>query len=145
MGFTHYWRTEKQVTKQQFEKLTAATTKVLEAVQRDVPLAFECDEQDKDPEVSADLIRFNGCGEDGHETFYIEREATGFNFCKTARKPYDIAVVAVLCLFEHYTKGNSGVSSDGDADDWAAGLKLAQSVEPKCKMPSALEGARKAV
>lgn len=35
-------------------------------------------------------------GEDSHETFSLTREAQDFEFCKTAQKPYDEVVVAVM-------------------------------------------------
>lgn len=47
-----------------------------------------------------------------------------FNFCKTARKPYDAVVTAVLMRAKlHY--GNAvDVSSDGTWDEWAQGRAL---------------------
>lgn len=40
-------------------------------------------------------IAFNGVGDDGHETFYLSREAR-HHFVKTLRKPYDTAVACIL-------------------------------------------------
>jgi len=80
------------------------------------------------------MIRFNGKDDEGHETFMLTPDPSDFNFCKTAQKPYDLVVVAILCLLAHRT--DTGVSSDGDRSDWAEGLKLAQRVAPDCQMPS---------
>jgi hypothetical protein len=77
------------------------------------------------PEVSKDLIRFNGLGEDGHETFLVLRDEGGFAFCKTVRKPYDALVVATLALMNHYAPGAWRYKSDGDPEDWEEGLQLA--------------------
>ena len=49
-----------------------------------------------------------------------------FSFCKTARKEYDIIVVAILCAIEQiYGNELVKISSDGDMKtDWAAGRAL---------------------
>lgn len=90
------------------------------------------------PEVDAERIWLNGQGPDyDHETFLItaKRELPydganpdilGWSFCKTARKPYDVLVVATLA----YLAQNWGfeIGSDGGPDDWVEGLKLASDV-----------------
>ena len=47
-------------------------------------------------------------------------------FCKTARKPYDKYVVAVLCAIYHVylqmEKTVMNISSDGNTEDWTEGL-----------------------
>lgn len=58
------------------------------------------------------VIRFNGVGELSHETFLIERFSREFEFCKTNRKPYDLAVCGVLILISLYADGGE-ISSDG--------------------------------
>ena len=93
-----------------------------------VPIKSEYDEN-KLPVFDDDKIRFNGVEDDGHETFYIERnfqrsdertDDTGkfFDFCKTASKPYDVNVCCCLIIFKHYFKDDFDVRSDGDNDDW---------------------------
>lgn len=90
-------------------------------------------------------IKLNGKGDLMHEDF-IMRETfldnfhnyslddwrheryNGFNFCKTARKPYDTVVVACLIVLQHYLKDWIKVSSDGDELDWELGLRLAKRV-----------------
>ena len=42
-----------------------------------------------------------------------------FYFCKTAYKPYDFAVVALLVIAKHHLKDDIKVSSDGTDNDWA--------------------------
>ena len=46
-----------------------------------------------------------------------------FEFCKTAQKPYDKYVVAMLIAVAQITDSIS-VSSDGDQEDWLEGLQL---------------------
>lgn len=48
-----------------------------------------------------------------------------YNFCKTAGKPYDAAVTAVLSIVNHYAAAVFAISSDGEAQDWADGIRLA--------------------
>ncbi len=73
---------------------------------------------------------FNGIGADSHETFGFSRQKddlpatwVDFNFCKTAMKPYDKVVVAILKLAEHCFEGFSW-SSDGDDNDHKEGTIL---------------------
>lgn len=84
------------------------------------------------------MIWFNGIGEDGHETFVFEQSHTissydrkneqgqYFSFCKTARKPYDTAVVACLIILKHYFGDDLVVRSDGNPKEWAEGLQAVQ-------------------
>lgn len=92
-----------------------------------IELAFEFDVQ-KPPEVSNEMIRFNGVADEGHETFILfKKKQTGgiddgqsryFYFCKTARKPYDLAVCLVLLSLANHAKSMK-ITSDGDWDgDW---------------------------
>ena len=41
-----------------------------------------------------------------------------FDFCKTARKPYDTIVVAILWFLQREFPDHILVSSDGDIDDF---------------------------
>lgn len=100
-------------------------------------LAFEYDEPEREPVFSENLIRFNGVGDEGHETFVVTPSARDFEFCKTARKPYDTAVVAILCLLHHHTEIE--VSSDGVPEDWWRGLEFARRIEPACQLPPKIQ------
>jgi hypothetical protein len=62
--------------------------------------------------------------EDGHETFYISpRYTKEWNFCKTARKPYDTVVVAFLVMLNDVNPDFTW-SSDGEDEDHEAGRKI---------------------
>lgn len=94
-----------------------------------VKIRYECD-IDKVPEVSDTMIRFNGNGNDGHETFILFKQKPKgeswqrnpkeyFYFCKTARKDYDVAVGLVLLRAAKNAPGVLKISSDGDwENDW---------------------------
>lgn len=66
------------------------------------------------PTITDTLVSFNGCEKNSHETCYISLDEGEFNFCKTARKPYDTAVCVCLLCFKHYFGNNMEIYSDGD-------------------------------
>lgn len=75
-------------------------------------------------------INFNGAGEYAHENLLLREhfnQNESFNFCKTARKPYDTCVTACLIVLKHYLGDNVDIGSDGERTDWIAGLFLVRS------------------
>lgn len=128
MGYTHYFPHKRNFTIAEFQKLGEITKKIIAA--SNVPVAWESDEPTKPVEITDDLIRFNGAGyDDGHETFYLPRCADGFIFCKTARKPYDIIVVAVLTACRKQFPDALDIGSDGNSGDWMQGAGLYASIK----------------
>ncbi len=77
------------------------------------------------PEFSSKAVVFNGVGENSHETFYIEKKDIDLNFCKTARKPYDLLVCA--CLIAAADILNYTISSDGNLNDWQPAISFYKS------------------
>jgi hypothetical protein len=78
-------------------------------------------------ETNVDL---NGIGELSHEPFVFPGEP-GFNFCKTAGKPYDAVVTACLMVArDHFPIKTLEIDSDGDwnSGDWNDGANLYASV-----------------
>lgn len=137
MGYSHVFETKRNVPVQQWVQITDAFKKVVLNLPEfsqtagsyypDVPikLQYECDE-DKAVVIDNDIIRFNGDGENGHETFLLCRakfsNETFYDFCKTNRKPYDFAVCAALILTDHYAPGCYRIVSDGTAEEWMPAL-----------------------
>jgi hypothetical protein len=130
MGYTHYYYQTKTFPQKKWESLALDTFKIVEYCKKcDIDVDFECDSQ-KEPEISDTMIRFNGRGNEGHETFILFKQKPKseswqrnskeyFYFCKTARKPYDVAVGLVLLRAEKNAPGVLKVSSDGDWEhDW---------------------------
>ena len=124
MGYTHYWmccagRLPTQAVATLQEILTAAYEEGVVQYERDDTLP---------PVVTETQVRFNGVDEQGHETFLFDmgdsnRRSDGFrfDFCKTARKPYDTVVMKVLIVLKYYLGDALKVTSDGRFDDeWAA-------------------------
>lgn len=131
MGYTHYWTTTTAFTESEWIEFKKMATGILcEATQapHNISLADDDDEPRSITDMLAwavddDRIRFNGCGADGHETFAVTRAGVGRNFCKTARKPYDTVVVAVLMAAANACPVFTW-TSDGDGADHAEGAKL---------------------
>ena len=129
MGYTHYWK-EKPLC----SRLNPTWRKFIEDArtllwcEESLELAWrELDIEDA-PLVSYEGgIRFNGIGLDGHETFVLERIETEFGFCKTAYKPYDKLVTAVLSLAKYHTILYD-VSSDGEPHEWDDGVEYASKI-----------------
>lgn len=74
-----------------------------------------------EPVFRPDLVWINGDGMEGldHETFWVPGKPDGFNFCKTARKPYDAVVVASLVwAIVNEADGWENIGSDGTWEDW---------------------------
>jgi len=108
-----------------------------------------------EPQFTDDTIGFNGNehqmvdGEEqnlSHETFRLDRtyhpeswerpekEGGYGQFCKTARKPYDLLVCGVLILLKYYFP-KSEVSSDGNYEDWKAARIWYQVTFPDRQLP----------
>lgn len=128
MGHSHYW--EGKVNDR--EKCARDIVRLLES--SSVPLADGLATEGTSPIVDAESVWFNGVGDDGCETFSLVWDSTDFNFCKTGRRPYDIVVMAALCIGAYY---GLSVSSDGDTKEWQPGLELARTIIPDCSMPVA--------
>ena len=121
MGYTHYWSNKGAMSDAEWEAITTAARAII--AKSDVLVVFESDEPTRKPVVSKTAIRFNGIGEDGHETFCIGPDGTEFEFCKTAHKDYDEVAVAILIAASHYCS-KFHWSSDGWLSEHADGLQL---------------------
>ena len=114
MGYTRYWeRTEKKID--------------ADLICYVMDVIADCDKKGitirngggtGNPIVTLDGIYING-NKDGdlcHETFYLEDKPSKFEFCKTARKPYDYAVRKIL----KYAEENgfvTNVRDDGENEE----------------------------
>ena len=129
MGYTHYFPQTRDFTNDEWSEIVDFT-KTLVKEHRNI-LANAMGEAGTEPEVTSDHISLNGIEDASHETFEITRKHNiGFNFTKTARKEYDDVVVAILVYVHRIAPGALEISSDGDVEDWAAGVQAAQNVSP---------------
>jgi hypothetical protein len=133
MGYTHYFR-----------RLTGENALAFSLFSRDCWRLFsQCEAQgialagplgDGDPQITMSHVAFNGAAPEDYETFSWSRlvrpwdkdNTAGrvFDCCKTAQRPYDVAVVAALLLAHSYYGDAVSLGSDGDAPDLAPALAL---------------------
>ena len=134
MGYTHYWDQRREFSDTQWMHVCTLAASAIAA--SGVPLDHEY-KADRGPlQIDGDQIVFNGVGDDGHEPFVLRKDKTGFEFCKTNRKPYDTVVVAALILANAIAPDVLHVTSDGDEADWKAGLALAKVCLSDAYIPS---------
>lgn len=126
MGYTHYFEQIQEPENSQWHALVADFKHLYASSMITSPLPIQRETNTPDAPLADDhAIVFNGIGEDGHETFYFPRkEDSNFNFCKTASKPYDLAVVATLILAHHHMPHCYSIRSDGTRADWKDGQHL---------------------
>lgn len=124
MGYTHYFRLNSRLDEETIHKICNDTEKLLERLSKVV--CFDPDEEDSIPKVDSEngVIMFNGKGSDGYEDFHVDMNRTGFNFCKTNYKPYDIAVCGTLLIFAEHALDCFDLSSDGDIEDYQNAISL---------------------
>lgn len=155
MGYTHYWNQRRDFTRAEWRQVCVDIGAILKHVQHElnIPLANGGGDPGTQPEIDAAAIIFNGLGDNAHETFIVNRvrpakeewqSKRGDDFCKTARKPYDLAVTASLCYLSTITRDHDratgepvvgteiySVSTDGDGPDFLAGLQCARDALPR--------------
>jgi hypothetical protein len=136
MGYTHYWNQTKSLTMPQWIVVHKDICSIIKEAGRQ-GIKLEADgygaPRGKAPYRGADFIAFNGAGHESHETFSVcpikDDDGNHGWFCKTARKPYDTAVTAILIYLESIA-GMIKADSDGYRDDWNQGLDLARRAIP---------------
>jgi hypothetical protein len=124
MGYTVYFEQNRPFTLQEWGDIRAAVIPMFHRLKQ-----IKGESGYNRPTISNDTIGFNGDASKGedHESFILGRTARGFQFCKTARKPYDRFVKAVLIIANFYAPGALKVSCDGDdePDCWTEGVRIA--------------------
>lgn len=112
MGYTHYLSNKRAFTEKEWQVFVFRAREIL--AKHAAILANGSGETGSAPRFESDSVAFNGIGDNAHETCLIARESTDFDFCKTAQKPYDVAVVEIYKLTRKIL-GKKGVklSSDG--------------------------------
>ena len=124
MGYTHYFTPV--LDKKHFDTVVD-DIKVIEKATK----LFDSSGETLGVDYRKESFAFNGNASKGeeHETFCLGVGGE-WDFCKTARKPYDVAVVvSLLCL--KYHSPTSDISSDGDSEDWMEGYQLFNVLFPK--------------
>jgi hypothetical protein len=136
MGYTHYYTFKRSSTKtaeqaeNALQQAVKDCTKILKTLKR---RGLRLSGYSANSAKQYGGLNVNGAGDESHETFIVlehfsQNVAHGFNFCKTARKPYDQAIVACLAVLKWRLGECIDVSSDGDAKDWSHGVELAREI-----------------
>ncbi len=125
MGYTHYWTIKNN------DKLGEALASCVPIVEAGKATnVLKGGHGVGDAEASDDRLWCNGDEDKGqdHETFGIWNDSSGHDFCKTARKDYDVYVVACLATIKYIMGDDIDVRSDGGSDDWKRGVAVAKVV-----------------
>ena len=135
MGYTHYWYIADEISQDSWDKFLGDFRLVLPNFENTLDI-----QGDQKLQHDKDMIYLNGIGELSHETFLLERvtNITGFTqrdddglifkFCKTALKPYDIAVCSALIIAKKHFDKSIMISSDGDNEEWKESKALCQKI-----------------
>jgi hypothetical protein len=151
MGYTSYWRRPLELDEQKWEDFVDDVKKLRYGLPKhstsaggyyeNQPLKLVGGNGEGQPMITNQSIWFNGTDEGNlsHETFHMTRvfepeewqeaeDGLYFNFCKTARKPYDLMVALTLIAFKHHFDNEVKVSSDGNAEDFEQAVEIFREV-----------------
>jgi len=122
MGYTHYWyHADKIKSAAKWALVANDCRRILPKL--GIPLANWEGTEGTKPVVTQGEIAFNGVRPQSHETFSIgPNVARDFSFCKTAQKPYDLAVTCCLVIAKHHLP-ELDVHSDGDISEWEPAIQ----------------------
>lgn len=123
MGYTHYWTQKRDLTTDEMGDFSSVVRRIIAA--STVPICGG--NGTGKPTLNKNIVSLNGQGpNDDHESFVIRQkiEPDAWEFCKTARKPYDAVVIASLTVLA--ADYGFEVASDGDVDEWEEGVTLAE-------------------
>ncbi len=137
MGYTHYWTFKKGPrgkavqNEKAYQKAITECAKIIRYYSENFGGLSGYTAHAKAPYTYGGL-NLNGSQRVGQCEDFTMREHLSqnesFNFCKTARHPYDTVVTACLIVLSHRLSDLIEVSSDGDRENWTDGLILAQKV-----------------
>ena len=124
MGYTHYWIRENEIEQPIFDTIVEDFKKTLPRLPK-LGDGFG----ENEPVFTMEIVIFNGYGgKESYETFGFNRNISGSDFCKTAQRPYDLAVTTFLIIAKHHLGDAITVSSDGDNDKWNEAKTLCQEI-----------------
>lgn len=135
MGYTHYFDAKRNTPNSEWELAfpqIVADAKLIVAAAASHGIKIAGGQGDGEPTIGPDYIWLNGEGDESHETFVLKRGQVESwdTFCKTARKPYDAVVCAILIRAATHAPNSFAVQSDGrwDNEEWQTARKLVESI-----------------
>jgi len=128
MGYTHYF-TKTGTSRDdalRFEMFARGARTIIEyaTTYDNIQIADTMGENLGKWEITDEVVAFNGYGADAHESFYWSTNSDGFDFCKTAYKPYDAVVTACLIHLKDVYGELVSIGSDGNWHEWRDGATL---------------------
>jgi hypothetical protein len=138
MGYTHYYYRTESLDENIFKEASFDCKEICNLIKDEKNINIQYDfDNNKKPVFTKSQVRFNGIDEDGHETFHISpiykssykqtnNQGLLFQFCKTARKPYDFNVMCCLIIYKHHFGNEFLVYSDGEMKDWKPAIDFCQ-------------------
>lgn len=140
MGYTHYWYRDESLMFPQdaldfYAEFTRYAVQIIQTAEKQgVQLADPSGQHLGAWRVDGESVRLNGYAENSHESFVWEKvcpepqdwvkESGYFDFCKTAQKPYDVVVTALLLGAREAYGDAVRISSDGSPSEWEDGVRL---------------------
>lgn len=135
MGYTHYWSYDRDFDRRALGLALLDAREIVKAVQaRGISLRGGMGLGEP---MVGEGICFNGDAStnEDHEGFLFPMSTVGeeeamalhgqlWDFCKTGRAPYDLAVCAVLLVLKHHLGSKLRVGSDGDSGEWQPAVDL---------------------
>lgn len=119
MGYTHYWEFKDNIAPKNFKdgenKFARAAELIRKAYNKVTEMGIEIADGmgEGEPTISDREVYFNGKGDESCETFGIQANDGKWNFCKTARRPYDLLVCVSLLAFKEAFGDDFSYKSDG--------------------------------
>tara|TARA_R110001583_G_scaffold121167_2_gene272421 strand:- start:543 stop:866 length:324 start_codon:yes stop_codon:yes gene_type:complete len=106
MGYTNYWTQKRSFTDDEWRRVKDEYKWLTEMGE-----GIIIDESKNNDEI---IFNGNSIGDLDHETFYINKknDQESFSFCKTSRKPYDLAVWHLLYFIQNETGALKKISRD---------------------------------
>ena len=105
MGYTNYWECYTDFTDEEWEAVCNEAQYIKEidsSYQENMFRTLDSVDILKGKVINE--ICFNGVADNGCETFYLNKKATDFSFCKTREMPYDIYVWHLLTFCQMIKK-----------------------------------------
>ncbi len=135
MGYTHHWSIAPDgITTEEWGNFTEHVKHILVRVEASgIPLVGGTGQADTKPEVTDELVIFNGAQDEAYETFLMQRQPYKGrldSFCKTAHHPYDLAVCLVLIAAKVCFGDYIRVTTDGTNLEWNEALRIAEEMFP---------------
>jgi hypothetical protein len=137
MGYTHYWtyNPNEMLDTEKLRRCFRVAVETINQAHKLIKKKKQCIIRgglgEGSPMINESQVWFNGDAKTGtdHETFDIKWFPSGGSakdFCKTARKPYDLLVCVSLLAFKRAFDNPDvfSFSSDGDNSDWEEARNL---------------------